>query len=288
MTMPSPDLASPSRLVRVACPNCGADMPDPFAAERGFTLVRCGACRLLYVSPRLSDELIDAAVRSGVHAEEAAGLVVTARRDDGKVMRYRRLFADLFPDLWQGPSIAWLDVGAGYGEVVEAVSSLAPAGSKVRGLEPMAPKAAAARARGLDIIEAYLDPSLGPVDVLSIVDVFSHIPDFNAFLAGVRDVVPIGGSLFMETGNLADCESRSEFADELGLPDHLVFAGERHLADFLGRAGFEIRDIRRRRIDTPLFFAKTVAKKLLGRSAIVRLPYTSRYRSLCLRAQRVA
>jgi predicted TPR repeat methyltransferase len=231
--------------------------------------------------------LIDQAVRSGVHAEEAQNLVVTARRDGNKVERYRRLFARMFSDLWAKPSISWLDVGAGYGEVLEAVRSLAPRESMIKGLEPMHPKAQSARLRGFDIEEAYLSPDRGPFDVVSTVDVFSHIPDFNEFMSVVRQVIRPGGDFFLETGNLADVSDRSEFADELGLPDHLVFAGESQISQFLARAGFEIVEIDRQRIDTPLFFAKTVAKKLLGRTAVIRPPYSSAYRSLRIRARRV-
>lgn len=275
-----------SALVEVPCPNCGSNARSPWATERGFLLTRCDDCALLYVSPRLSDDLISSAVKSGVHGAEADGLVVTARRDDRKVARYSAVLGDMFADRWRGGPVRWLDVGAGYGEVVEAVDRLAPAGSHVSGLEPMALKAAAARARGIGVVEGYLTRDHEQVDCLSLVDVFSHIPDFNAFLAVVAAVVRPGGDFFLETGNLADTESRADFADELGLPDHLVFAGERQLAQFLDRAGFDIVDLRRQRIDTPLFFVKTMVKKLIGRPAIVRLPYTSAYRSLLVKARR--
>ena len=49
----------------------------------------------------------------------------------------------------------------------------------------------------------------------------------------------------METGNLADLDRREDFPGELGLPDHLTFAGEAHLLGFLERAGFELVRIER-------------------------------------------
>ena len=286
MTTSLTDDARHARLIAVACPNCGADDPRDWAVELGFSAVKCGGCGLVYVSPRLRDDLISDAVRSGVHGEEAQGLVVTARRDGRKVERYRSLFSTMFADLWQRPGgVSWLDVGAGYGEVLEAVRLLAPSGSKIRGLEPMHHKAEAARGRGLEIEEAYLGAQHGPVDVISVVDVFSHIPDFNAFLANVRAALAPAGELFMETGNIAELERREEFADELGLPDHLVFAGEPQIRQYLARGGFDVVAIERHRIDTPIFFAKTLVKKLIGRPALVKLPYTSAYRSLTVRAR---
>ena len=108
---------------------------------------------------------------------------------------------------------------------------------------------------------------------------------FRAFLADVRSVLLPGGEIFMETGNLADAEDRSEFADELGVPDHLVFAGERHIRGYLEESGLDVVRIERQRADGLVNSAKCVAKALLGRPTQLRIPYTSRYRQLLIRAR---
>lgn len=278
-------MSSTASLEHIACPCCGADQPQAWAEELGFQAVRCGACALIYVDPRPTLDSIGEAVRSGVHGAEARGLVVTSRRQPYKVGRYRRIFARLFADLWQaGKPVRWLDVGAGYGEVVEAVSSLAPAGSRIEGLEPMAPKAEAARRRGLHVTQQYLRPDHPKVDVVSVVDVFSHIPHFDRFLADVRQVLDAGGQLFMETGNLADLGARSEFPGELGLPDHLVFAGEAQLRRYLDEAGFRVVALEGEAVDGWVNLAKNVVKRLLGRPVELARPYSSRYRQLLVRA----
>lgn len=276
----------PASLETVPCPYCGSDRHQAWARELGFTTARCLECGLLFCNPRPALALIDSAVRTGAHGPEAQGLVVTARRIGAKVRRYRRVFGEMFDDLWRtGRPVSWLDVGAGYGEILEAVKALAPPGSRIAGLEPMRPKAAAARERGLEIVEDYLRPGQPKVQVVSVVDVFSHIPDFGAFLADVRAVLEPGGELFVETGNLADLEHRAQFPYELGLPDHLVFAGEKHLLGFLDRAGFEVVRIRRWRIDGLPNLAKNIVKKLIGRPAAFGIPYTSAYRQIQVRAR---
>ena len=275
-----------NHLETISCPYCGSSHHKPWAQELGFVAARCNDCSLLYCNPRPAAGLIDAAVRTGSHGPQAQGLVVTARRIDGKVAMYRRVFEEMFDDLWRaGRPISWLDVGAGYGEVLEAVAALAPAGSSVVGLEPMHPKAAKARERGLTVVEDYLRPGRAKVQVISVVDVFSHIPDFGAFLCDVLATLEPGGELFVETGNLADLDRRDQFPGELGLPDHLVFAGEKHLLGFLDRAGFDVVRIRRWRIDSMTNLAKNVAKKLLGRPAVFGIPYTSKYRQIQVRAR---
>lgn len=275
-----------ARLETIPCPYCGSPRHAFWAQELGFAAVRCTDCGLLYCNPRPTAALIDAAVRSGAHGEEAQGLVVSARRAGRKVRQYQRLFRRMFDDVWsRGQPVSWLDVGAGYGEVLEAVTALAPAGSRIVGLEPMRPKAQQARARGLSIVEDYLRPGQPSVQIISLVDVFSHLPDFGRFLDDVRAVLEPGGQLFVETGNLADLTSRADFPGELGLPDHLVFAGEHHLRGYLERAGFEIVRWHSRRIDGFVNLAKNLAKKLLGRPSALGLPYSSRYRQLQVRAQ---
>ena len=279
-------MTRPAALEIIACPYCGGAESVVWAQELGFRVVRCRSCALIYVNPRPPLASIADAVQTGTHGEEAQGLRVVSRRVGRKVRYYRSLLATVFADVWaEGRAISWLDVGSGYGEVLEAVARLAPEGSRVEGLEPMRPKADAARRRGLTVVEDYLRSSHPKVRFISFVDVFSHIPDFRSFLGDVRAVLEPGGEVFMVTGNLAELERREEFPGELGVPDHLVFAGESHLRGFLQEAGFEVVGVTRARIDGVPYCAKSLVKKLLGRPEYLRLPYTSRYRQLMVRAR---
>lgn len=270
----------------IACPCCEGRDRIFWATEMGFTAVRCSSCNLIYVNPRPRLELIDVAVRTGVHGEHANNLDVRTPRIGARVEKYQEILGRLFADVWKkGAPVSWLDVGAGNGEIVEAIGKLAPSGSQIEGVEPMESKASRARARNLNVVTSYLEPSHSKVDFISVVDVFSHIPQFGEFLSLVRSVLLPGGELFVETGNLADLDRREDFSGELGLPDHLVFAGETQLRGYLNRAGFEIITIDRVRIDGFTYFAKNLVKAALGRPVLVRLPYTSRYRQLHVRAR---
>jgi SAM-dependent methyltransferase len=270
----------------IPCPFCGNQDSKTWGEELGFKVVRCIDCQLLYVNPRLLNESIDAAVRTGIHGSDAEYLEVRSRYLSGKVRRYAGVFKRMFSDVWKRQlPISWLDVGAGYGETLDAILSLAPAGSRVEGIEPMRPKAEVARARGLNITEDYLRAGLEKVDFISVVDVFSHIPDFHAFLRDVVLTLQPGGEIFVETGNLADLESREQFPGELGLPDHLVFAGEKLLIAYLERAGFDVVKLERERIDGFVNLGKNIVKKFIGRPASIGIPYTSAYRQVMIRAR---
>lgn len=279
-------LKTESTVESIVCPFCGESENLPWAQENGFTAVKCLGCGLVYVNPRPSLSLISEAVQTGVHSGVDHGRTAIVRRVGAKVTRYKKILASMFADVWgKSKKISWLDVGAGYGEVVEAVSALVPTGSKVEGLEPMKPKAVHARARGLTIREDYLSEVLEKFDFLSIINVFSHIPDFRVFLKDVKRVLVDNGEIFIETGNIADLTGSHHAPTELDLPDHLVFAGEKHIIGYLSEAGFAVLEIRRMRKDGLINFAKNIIKKLIGRQVTLAIPYTSRYRSILIRAK---
>lgn len=270
----------------IACLYCGDTNSQPWATENGYTAVKCKNCGLIYVNPRPTLSLISEAVQTGVHSDVEHGRTAIGNRVASKVNVYKRIIESVFDDLWASKKkVSWLDVGAGYGEVIEAVSRLAPAGSNIVGLEPMKPKAESARTRGLTIRQTYLNEVDEKFDIISLINVFSHIPDFRSFLKDVRKVLTSNGEIFIETGNTADLKYLHQVPGELDLPDHLVFAGEKHLEGFLKEAGFSIVVLKRRRIDNMMNFAKSIAKKLLGRKVNLALPYTSAYRSLLIRAR---
>jgi 2-polyprenyl-3-methyl-5-hydroxy-6-metoxy-1,4-benzoquinol methylase len=270
----------------INCPYCDESKSTPWAKENGFTAVKCSGCGLVYVNPRPLLSLIDEAVQTGVHRDIDSGRTVVARRVGAKVARYKKILSSMFADVWkESKRISWLDVGAGYGELIEAISVIAPSGSKIEGLEPMKPKAVHARARGLTIRENYLSEVSEKFDFLSLINVFSHIPDFRVFLKDVKKVLKVNGEFFLETGNAGDLNSCHQVPSELDLPDHLVFAGEQHLKGYLSEAGFSIVAIRRVRKDGLTNFAKNVIKKTIGRKVAPAIPYTSRYRSILIRSR---
>jgi predicted TPR repeat methyltransferase len=149
----------------------------------------------------------------------------------------------------------------------------------------MRAKAIAARLRGLNVKEMYLSQIDFKYDFLSVINVFSHIPNFHDFLRETKDVLTEEGEIIIETGDTADL-NRYEIPGEIDLPDHLVFASQHHIESYLHKAGFEIVQVVRYREDTLGQFFKDTVKRFLGRNVKLRIPYTSRYRSIIVRARR--
>ena len=282
--MPSVNSAAHQNVETVPCPLCGASAHEPWGQENGYSCVRCKGCGLLYVNPRPCAEKIDHAVQMGNHPDEK--LDVVGHRVGSKVAHNRTIIESMFADVIRaGNPISWLDVGAGFGELVEAAQAALPKGSHCEGLEPMIPKAKDAIARGLPMRSCYLAEVDRAYDVVSLIDVFSHIPDFRAFLGEVKRVLKPGGAVLLKTGNAGDIGPRSNFPGPLTLPDHLVFGGEEHIKRFLADAGFEVVAIQRHRIDGLVYSARNLVKKLIGRPVALSIPYTSKSRTLYVRAR---
>ncbi len=278
---------SPSALVeRVPCPLCKCEQDEPWAEENGFHCVRCCGCGLLFVNPRPRAESIDKGVQLGVHTVESSALDVIGSRSKWKVPLFERVVDDMFPEFRQGGRpIRWLDVGAGFGELLESLQTVAPAGSTCEGIEPMIPKAEDCRRRGLAVSTSYLADVKERYDFVSIIDVFSHVPDFGVFLAEIKGVLNPRGEVFIKTGNGADIGPRAVLPDPLTLPDHLVFGGREHLRRFLDEAGFDIVSMSAHRMDGLRHTARNMVKKLVGKPVCLGLPYTSPARVLYIRAR---
>lgn len=268
----------------ISCPLCETKSHSPWGIENNYNCVRCDGCGILYVNPRPSSQHIDKAVQLGVHSAEQLDVVGT--RIASKVATYKTLISSIFQDvILHGKPISWLDVGAGFGELVEAVIQVAPQGSVIEGLEPMLPKVNNAKSRGLPMHAGYLDAIHRKYDFVSLIDVFSHIPDFKSFLMEVKSVLTPNGEVFLKTGNAADIGARCNFPGPLTLPDHLVFGGETHVIRFLEEAGFQIISIRRERIDGIAYSIRNVAKWILRRPVYLSFPYTSKSRTIFIRAK---
>ena len=275
-------------LVTIKCPLCQSSESDFWAEENGFNCVKCKNCDLLYVNPRPNLESVSSSVQNGVHIlDNGEKLDTKTRRINRKINSTRRIFQNLFPDLLQKEAqIKWLDVGSGYGEFMESLLKLLPSNSIVEGVEPMYHKANFATNRGLIIHHGYLNSVKRKYEILSILDVFSHVPDFNKFLEDVKNVLIPNGEILIKTGNGADIGDRKNFPGPLTLPDHLVFAGQKHIIAFLEKAGFSVIRIQSEIVDTFWYSIKNTIKWCSGYPVKLSFPYTSPSRTFWIRAKR--
>ena len=252
-------------------------------------MVRCAECELLFVNPRPPAEQITEAAKTGLHASEE-GVVLNARNKLGRgvikneAAKVSRLFAS---EIQAGTPLSWLDVGAGFGELVLAAGAVLPPGSAVRGVEPMTSKVQAAKANGANVDSAELSSITSAFDVVSLINVFSHIPDFTGgFGQELARLVKPGGVLLIETGNVAELPTRKDYADKLYLPDHLVFGGRKQISDMVAKLGFSVEELVEYQTDGLLFSLKAFAHGALRKELVLHWPGTSAFRSIVYKCRK--
>jgi len=227
-------------MVVVHCYVCGSPDHRPWASENGHQAVRCRDCGLVYVNPRPALEDISRAAQTGMHAGERSLAVTGSYGGPKRHAHYLSRLSDLFgPGYFHGSGERWLDVGAGFGELIETLAIASGGTLRARGLEPNQTKAASARARNLDV--SFFDAK-APGErfhYISLLNVFSHLPDPPTTLAELALLLEPGGELVLQTGNFAELDPE-EIPVRLELPDHLSFASERLLRRVLDRAGYEL------------------------------------------------
>lgn len=232
---------APAGLAGVACYYCGSSSSQPFATENGFDLVRCSGCGLLYVSPRPHEHDIAEAVRQGLHP---GNLEVTGRFYPPHLWEYRRVLRDLYGYELSENNRTWLDVGCGHGEFLLTLKQIAGSNVTAVGSEPNEHKQRSARSRGLDVTFIPLDQDDRTYDYISLLNVYSHIPDPGAFLELLRRRLNPGGELVLQTSDNSDL-TPDTFFRPMYLPDHLSFATEQIVTGLLQRKGFRIIQIRK-------------------------------------------
>lgn len=231
-------------LENVGCYVCASNQSNLWAEENGFSARRCAECGLVYVSPRPTKDSISLAAQSGLH-EGAQTIDETGQRHPGKLRTYKKRLQALFEaGELRREGGAWLDIGCGFGEFIEALAEESEGRLTLVGSEPNERKAAAARARGLDVKFRALPSEERRYSYVSLLNVFSHVPDPPELLRTLHELLLPGGQVILQTGNWAELE-RSEIPDALHLPDHLSFASERILRRLLETSGFEVERVLR-------------------------------------------
>lgn len=237
-------MAEPA-LVQVRCPLCDADGSSPRFAKDGFSVVECRTCSLRYVNPRPGREWLDAWYRqeyfSSSH-EEASG-AQHLQQGAIKTATAQLRLQQLGP---AGPNGRLVDIGCGGGYFVRAAAA---GGWDAVGLEPSVEALRyATQARQARIVAGRLEEApfaAGRFDVLTIFDVLEHVASPKTFLAEARRLLARGGTLVIETPNMAGWLPRL-----MGLrhpwvrpPEHLTYFTPPTLRLLLEQCGFQVEQL---------------------------------------------
>jgi len=227
------------RLREAACPLCDGTRAEHLATKRGFEIVRCTACALVFVWPQPTPQELEALYSAGhYHAEvdEAERRRYAARRlreIEGLVPRRGRL----------------LDVGCSKGFFLEAARD---EGWDAVGVELNRNAVDEARARGLDVRHGGLGDQAfeeASFDVLTLFDLIEHTRDPRAIFAVCRALLRPQGILVVTTPDIGGLVPQATYwllARTIGVwehptpPGHLIQFSRRTLAEILDRSGFVV------------------------------------------------
>lgn len=215
------------------CPVCGGERFDERVIAE-VTIRRCAACGL-----RIS-RIVPGKAMSYADVDDAAYLhaIGSVRRAQGEaIVAFARA---------HGATGTWLDVGCGFGFVLEAARD---AGFAVRGLEPDAKAARAAKERIAEIEQGMLDEATPAADVLSTLDVLEHVHDLDGFAQLVKrkvralwviKVPSSEGLLFKIAHGLRIAAAVKRLWQSEYVDPHTVYFDRATLTRFLRKHGFEV------------------------------------------------
>lgn len=222
------------------CYSCDSDQNTLYAKENGFSLLKCSSCGLLFVENIPDGDEISQAHKQGKHRGECE-IDVNDIYNPNKTARYCNVLQDSFKSNLDGIE-TWLDVGCGYGEFMEAIQKYSSGKVDVKGTEPNIHKQTSAKERGLNVDYFDLESHHKKYDAISMLNVYSHLPDPPKFLKSLTKLLNPGGELILETGDTAHLSEKDHYRP-FYLPDHLSFASEDIIVDILESQNFEILSI---------------------------------------------
>lgn len=218
------------------CPLCGQRNNETAFFDNSRELRVCSLCSLFFVHPypRSSSR------RDQVTVGKLDGieLLDCEERYRGERLYYDRHFAMI--DLECCGAKSFLDVGCGTGHLLERLSSKSDL--RRMGIELNAQAAQfARRTAGCEIVQIAFEEfqALGPFDIVTLINVFSHIPSLDGLFKSLRGAIAPGGKAILRTSEMSRDVSRWNQL-HWGIPDDLHFLGLGTLDFVCRKYGFKV------------------------------------------------
>jgi SAM-dependent methyltransferase len=125
------------------------------------------------------------------------------------------------------------------------------AGIPCYGIEPTASTAAAARRRGIEIIERFFGTGLGEelagegrrADLIAANNVLAHVPDINDFVGGVARLLKVNGVATFEFPHLCELMANSQF--DTVYHEHYSYLSLTTVVRIFAASGLAVFDVER-------------------------------------------
>lgn len=225
------------------CPLCESLDTEKAFTDNGCVLRVCNECELFFVDPYPCGNEQHAKVSIGECLD--IELLDCERRYEGERLYYDRHLSLIAEECESATSL--LDVGCGTGHLLERLSR----NPRLRrtGIELNSQAARMARhVAGCDVLEVPFEEfrSERKYDVITMINVLSHIPTFDGMFRSLRAALKPDGKVILRTSEMSRNVSRWNQI-HWGIPDDLHFLGLATLDVLCAKYAFMIE----RRIRTP-------------------------------------
>lgn len=238
--------------------------------------MHCAECDLSFIHPYPRDAKRHHEAVSDYLYDELEVLRCQTQYDNEKLF-YDRYFEFIRRECAGASSI--LDVGCGCGHLLERLAEY-PQLTRA-GIELNRERARFARNKTrCEVFEVPIEEFDGkrPFDVITLINVFSHVPDICKLFEKLRCLVGERGKIILKTGEVRADVKRSAIFD-WEFPDHLQFLGQRTMEYISAKYEFRIEKHLRVPLSVERFARSTWGMK--GRSGlrnalksgVVRLPF---------------
>jgi len=240
----------------VNCDFCDSDNSEEQFKLNGFSHHRCNTCDTLYVSPRLSDEVLTELYSNDFYSEKYSNSMLTVFELRKSMIGKSKAAQILnYSDAKPTETRKYLDIGAGIGEVPEVMKEL---GWKTTVTEMNSVAIDWLSTRNHDrVFHGTLDQfeSTEKYDVATAWGVIEHVIDADAFLKKAHSLLKDGG-LFVSEIPHGNCVLIN-YTKNNGLDPERILMGEQHIVLYSQKAyeelhrrnGFELVHIQTNGLD---------------------------------------
>jgi len=225
---------------KIPCPLCGSDDHAELFVKRGFPIVRCRECSLVFANPQVDENLVLDEYRAGGANDLWVDVLTSERQLELDRTKFKQILDELEPYRGTGKL---LDVGTSIGLFLHLAVERGWDGI---GTEFGARALAYARERfGLDVsAKSLVELSLEPqsLDAVTLLSVLEHVNAPRDMLRELADVLKPGGALYVIVPNVESlaCRVLHERAATFDGRNHLVYFSPATLRETLEREGFEV------------------------------------------------
>jgi len=232
-----------------ACNCCGGTSWTPCFSENGHTLGQCGDCDLLYIDPMPTRATRMTEMESGHFGGDLSKKVLDGTKQTAAEAAKHQIFTNYLQHIERHVSEGrWLEIGCGAGYFMGVAER---AGYAVEGIELTPARRKIAESTGATVHGRPVEDLGFPAhsfDVITLIDVFSHLTNPRETLTELRRIIRPGGVILLATGEILSPPHKGDvFSWNLG--DHLFFLGTRTIARYADTVG--LREVEHHRTWLP-------------------------------------